>query len=190
MRMQRLENGCLTILLSDQELSGMGVSFGTLNYQEPATRQALKDLLSAAQEQAGLPPDKHMLVEALPVEEGCLLLVTPLPRRRQIRMRRLEKPRVYAIADTNSLLALAVGMGRTAGHLPPLLASSLYRFEGGYRLVVYPARTPARLWRLLSEFGRAVGEGETAAAIAAEHGTPIALGNALDRLMRAARPAL
>lgn len=185
MRMERLENGCLTILLSDQEMSGMGVSFSSLDYQEPATRQALESLLTTAQEQAGLPPEKHMLVEALPVEAGCLLLITPLPHRRQIRMRRMEKPRVYAITDTDNLLRLGEGLSHTVGHLPPLLASSLYRFDTGYQLVVYPSRTPPQLWNLLSEFGRPTGEGETAVAFVTEHGTAVVLGNALERLMQA-----
>ena len=191
MHMERLGNGCLTILLSDQELSGMGVSFGSLDYQEPETRQALQSLLTAAREEAGLPPEKHMLVEALPVEDGCLLLITPMPRRRQIRMRRMEKPRVLSVADTDNLLRLAAGLHKTVGHLPPLLASSLYRFEGGYRLVIYPSRTPSQVWHLLSEFGQAAGEGETAVAFTAEHGTVITIGDALERLMQAVgQPAL
>lgn len=190
MQMEQWENGCLTILLSDQELSGMGVSFQSLDCREPATQQALQALLETAREQAGLPPEKHVLVEALPVESGCLLLITPLPHRKPIRMRRIEKPRVYAVADTDNLLRLARGLSRTVGCLPPLLASSLYRFGEGYRLVVYPSRTPSRLWYLLSEFGQQVGEGETAVAFTAEHGNAITLGNALEKLIQTTTQAV
>lgn len=190
MQMERWENGCLTILLSDQELSGMGVSFPGMDCREPATRQALRSLLERAYAQAGMPPEQRMQVEALPVTSGCLLLVTPLPRRRPIRMRRIEKPRIYAVADTDSLLRLAAELKRAVEPLPPLLASSLYRFREGYRLVVYPAHTPPRLWILLSEFGQQIGEGEVAVAVTAEHGRALAQGDALERLMGSAVPAV
>ena len=190
MQMEQWENGCVTILLSDQELSGMGVDFGRLDYREPVARQALQAVVSAAREQTGLPPEKHVLVEALPVEAGCLLLITPLPRRRPIRMRRIEKPRVYAVADTDSLLRLAAALSRAIGKLPPLMASSLYRFEEGYRLVVYPSHMPTRIGYLLSEFGECVGTGESVVAFTAEHGCAITMGNALEQLMLAMAPAV
>lgn len=178
MYMEQWENGCLTILLTDRELSGMGLSFGKMDGQEPAAREALNTLLTAARRQAGLPPEHRLQVEALPVASGCLLLVTPLPRRRSIRIRRSAKPQIYRVDSADALLALAAG----TASLPPLLASSLYRWKNGWRLVVYPLRVSPRWHNALSEFGEWVGEGETAVAVLEEHGIPLAVGDALDRL--------
>ena len=115
--------------------------------------------------------------------------MTPLTRRRAIRMRRKEKPRIYAVADTDDLLRLAEALRRWH-EVPPLLASSLYRWDKEYRLVVYPARTPARLWLILSEFGRPVGQGDVPVAVVEEHGRILARGDALERLMAATPPAV
>lgn len=187
MQMEQWENGCLTILLSDRELSGMGVRFPDMDCREPATRQALRTLLKNAYAQAGVPPAQRIQIEALPVASGCLLLVTPLVHRRIIRLRRMEKPRIYAVAGTDNLLRLAEALRRWR-EAPPLLASSLYRLGKEYRLVVYPAHTPSRLWLILSEFGRPAGQGDIAAAVVEEHGRPLAQGDALERLMVGATP--
>lgn len=187
MQMEQWENGCLTILLSDRELSGMGVRFPDMDCREPATRKVLRALLENAYAQAGVPPAKRLQIEALPVASGCLLLVTPLARRRAIRMRRKEKPRIYAVADTDDLLRLAEALRRWH-EVPPLLASSLYRWDKEYRLVVYPARTPSRLWLILSEFGRPVGQGDVPTAVVEEHGRLLARGDALEQLMTATPP--
>lgn len=181
MYMEQWDNGCMTILLSDIELSGMGIRFEEMDSRQPATREALHILLAAARRQAGLPPEHRLRVEALPIEAGCLLLVTPLPRRRSLRMRRPVKPQVYAVDCVDHLLSLAAAIGA----MPPLLSSSLYRWQKGWRLVVYPARISPRLDSLLAEYGRLVGEGDLAAAATEEHGTPIVRGDALDRLIQA-----
>ena len=55
MQMEQWENGCLTILLSDRELSGMGVRFPDMDCREPATRKILRALLENAYAQAGAP---------------------------------------------------------------------------------------------------------------------------------------
>lgn len=72
--------------------------------------------------------------------------------------------------------------GETAFRDP---ASSLYRFGNGYRLVIYPGFvTPRGMSGMLSEFGKLVGEGDAAAAFTAEHGQPLAIGDAVEQLGR------
>ena len=65
-----------------------------------------------------------------------------------------------------------------------LPGSSLYLFDEEYRLILYPGIAPLRRCRqLLSEFAEPMAGGNTAAAYIAEHGRPLAVGNALHRLM-------
>lgn len=171
----------MTILLSDSELSEMGVSFQQLSVARPQTRRALQTVIRAARERAGLSA-RRVRVEAIPTGEGCMLLITPLPARRVLRIRRLEKPLVYAVASTDDLLALAKSL-RRRGTLPPALtASSLYRAQEGYRLILYAARPAAWLPRMLGEYARLIGQGQLAAALTEEHAIPLVLGHALDAL--------
>lgn len=67
-----------------------------------------------------------------------------------------------------------------------MAGSSLYRFDGRYRLVVYPASTlPKGVGQLFAEFARSAGEGDAAAAFTAEHGQAVAVGDALSKLCAA-----
>lgn len=88
MKMELLENGCLKIVLSDEELRDMGLSFEKLDYRNLETQRAIQQLLLTA---ARKPVSRHngdLTVEAIPLENGCLLLLTPTFARRRIRMKR------------------------------------------------------------------------------------------------------
>lgn len=187
MRMEILENGCLKILLTAEDLDSLGISFADLDYGKPATRKAVQALLEAARKEMGFDPAGGMLVEALPVDGGCLLLFTPTGGHRRARMKAMGGPYIYEVADADQLLRLAEGLRRfdyvPGRRFAGISGSSLYSFGGGYRLVLYPsAPFPRGMSNLLQEFARAAGEGDAAAAFTAEHGRPIAVGNALSRI--------
>lgn len=186
MRMERLENGCLKIVLSEQELADRQLSFSLMDYRNAATRQALSRLLREAESRTGFHAPGALMIEALPLSDGCLLLVTPELSRPRLRIRRSVGPLVYRVPDADSLLALAAEYGRDPLHDRSLSASSLYRENEGYRLVVYPALTfSKKTRRLLETFSSSWQEGEGAAAFAAEHGKQSIVGNALPQISEA-----
>ena len=189
--MEVLENGCLKILLTEEDLYGFGLTFDNLDYDDNTTRDVLQMLLIAARNETGFDPAGGVVVEALPVDGGCLLLVTPTGGHRRIRMKRAVGPYVYEFDDADQLLGLASSISRyrrpEGGKTSPVAGSSLYQFDGRYRLVLYPAAPmPRGVGNLLQEFARAAGEGDAAAAYTAEHGRPIAVGDALARMCEAA----
>ncbi len=187
--MQRdlLPNGSLKIYLTNQDLQEWGLCFDSLNIHSAATKAILAALLASAKQDLDF-ESEHLLVEALPLEEGCLLLFTPMDATpRKLRLRRAGNPFVYHLEDAESLLALAEGWCRfyppDAPLGSPFAASSLYHFGDGYRLVLYPLSPLQKgAQQLLSELGKFVGEGETAVAFTAEHGDPMLIGNALQEL--------
>ena len=183
MRMERMENGCLKIVLSEQELAERRLSFSLLDYHNADTRRALEQLLQEAKTRTGFYAPGALLIEALPLDDGCLLLITPESSRPRLRIRRAPGPVVYHIDDANCLLALAKSWHRDPANGRGLAASSLYRESAGYRLVVYPGITfSKRARRLLEVFSSCWQEGEAAAAFVAEHDTPLVIGNALPTL--------
>ena len=56
MKMELLENGCLKIMLTEEDLDRLGLSFASLDYDAPATRSALQTLLMAARNETGFDP--------------------------------------------------------------------------------------------------------------------------------------
>ena len=185
LRMERLENGCLKIVLTEQELAERRLSFSLLDYRDAVTRQALEQLLREAQLRTGFKAPGSLLIEALPLDDGCLLLVTPEVLRPRLRIRRAAGPYVYTLSDIDSLLELARGWHHSPVHTRSLCASSLYRSGDSYRLIVYPALTFSKQSRqLLETFSSSCQEGDAAAAFVAEHDTPLVIGNAMAALCR------
>ena len=188
-RMELMENGCLRILLTEEDLHVLGLTFDSLDYDNVTTREAMQELLLMARNEAGFDQTGDMMVEALPVDGGALLLFTPTGIRRRARMKRAIGPYIYEVDDVDQLLRLADGWGRfslTAGKKSIPSGSSLYCFGTGYRLVLYPfTPLPRNMVNFLREFSHSAGEGDAAAAYTAEHGKPIAVGDALVRLCAA-----
>lgn len=175
MRIDLSESGCLTLVLSDEELAALDLSFDELDYQCPKTRRMLRSLLQLAQRELGFLPEGALLIEALPLDGGCLLLVSPdegsLPPEH-------DGPAVFFVAEENALLQIAAAVHEDAHPLGE--SSSLYRGEDGFWLVVYGERVAP----IIYECAAASLNGAAAAAFAAEHGVPIFIGDALPRLRR------
>lgn len=179
------ENGALRVQISDAELAQMGLSFETLDHASAATRIALDTVLLSAEAQTGFVPTQPLLIEAVPVEDGCLLLFTPDRVRPQLKLRRTAPTGVWRFDDTDALLGFQAALRPFAASLKrrqPLCAASLYQQENAYRLIVYaPSMLPRGVVPTLSEFAEHIGTGTTAAATE-EHGTPICLRDALLKL--------
>lgn len=77
MKMEQLENGCLKIWLDEPDMQEMGLRFEEMDYRNAATREAVARLLETAREQTGFEAPDGLLVEVLPLDKGCLILMTP-----------------------------------------------------------------------------------------------------------------
>lgn len=181
MKIESLHSGCLKIWMTNTDMRRWGLQFDTMTAGDHATRAAVTKLLHVVRQHENLPLDGAMTVEALPVDGGCLLLITPRRPRPLLPMPQMQ---IYALGGAEDVLQLGVGLaGKDPRALP---ASSLYGWGEGYRLILYPGFCSLYdTRRLLSEFAEKVGEGAAAAAFVEEHGTPLAVGDALHRLITA-----
>lgn len=170
-------SGCLTLLLSDEELRSLGLSFEELDGKSPKTRRMLHALLQMARRETGYAPQGSLLVEALPLEGGCLLLVTPEEEPPQP----CCAPAAFLVAEEDALLQIAAAWS-PAAH-PLWQSSSLYRAQEGFWLVLYGGADAPVLY----ECAEPAADGAAAAARVAEHGEPIFIGDALPRLRRLVR---
>lgn len=189
MKMELLDNGCLKVLLTEEDLQALGLTFDSMDTTNMATQEAIQSLLLTARHETGFDPSMGLVVEALPVDGGCLLLFTPVCTRRRIRLKKAIGPYIYEAEDTEQLFRLADGLCHhqlTGSPVQPWTGSSLYQFGDKYRLVLYPSTSlPQEMGNLLQEFVHTAGEGDAAAAYTAEHGKAIVIGDALLRLCMA-----
>jgi negative regulator of genetic competence, sporulation and motility len=181
--MDLLENGCLKIILTEEDLREFHLTFEDLDYNNENTRNILHQLLDTARHETGFDSSGSLIIEALPVDGGCMLLLTPTGGKRHVRMKRVVGPYIFELEDADTVLRLAQSV---VGYTSPMFGSSLYKFDKRYRLVLYPGAPLSReIGNLLGEFARPAGEGDLAAAYTAEHGESIAVGDALNRICAA-----
>ena len=166
MQIEVTDSGCLTLILSDAELSSMGLSFEQLDSRDPKTRRLLRTLLQVARRRAGFTPDGAVSVEALPLQGGCLLLLTPRPVNR-------DAPSAFFIADEDALLQIAAAWQQSTH--PWGQSSSLYRAANGFWLLLYGIPP----FSALLECAIPAAEGEP---YIMEHGVPWFVGDALPQL--------
>lgn len=179
MKVEPIEAGSLRVWVSTQELRSRDILLKNIDEQgcpkDQQTRRQLYRLIRQALSTAGRHPYSDVLVEWIPVDEGFVLLVSPLHAAPAV-------PQVYAIPDADTLYALAERWHHVNEEEAP--GNALYERGEGYDLVVYPLSGPwtARR-RLLQEHGQLRGCGQVAAAVTAEHGRLLADTDALHTLL-------
>lgn len=160
MKIEPIQDGCLRVWLTEDELQQEG-----LLKEEPSQRR-LRRLVRRALHSMGRSPTA-VVAELIPVLGGGVLLITPklYPEAGQ--------PTVYRLADEDALLALWERWPREE----PVPVCSLYELEGEYRLAVHPTQPMSeKQMHLLLEYGLPLPGGEGAVAHAAEYGQLVGMG--------------
>ncbi|MBQ1951020.1 MAG: hypothetical protein II363_05465 [Clostridia bacterium] len=179
MKVEPVDGGVLRVWVSTEELRSKDILLENIDEQgcpkDEQTRRHMYRLIRQALSAAGRQPYSDVLVEWIPVNEGFVLLVSPLHAKP-------TAPQVYAIPDADALYMLAERWHYFREENAP--GNALYERDEGYDLVVYPLPGPwtARR-RLLEEHGRLRGCGQIAAAVTAEHGRLLADTDALHTLL-------
>lgn len=176
MKVDRIGSDSLRVWLSDEELEKWGICYATMRQGETHTDRLIRQVTALSEQCTGR-MKRGTVVEAIPVEGGCVLLVSaPRPLR-------VEKgPLVFRVEEVEALFRLAERWADACpGNTVPCV--SLYEQDDAYAVILYPvaALTPTQK-AILREYGRLTGIGAAAAAVVAEHGHLLASGNALERL--------
>ena len=161
MILELVDESRLLIILSPEDMEDYQLTFDSLDWQNGHSRSVIKEFLRMACRQKGFcPGDSRLLIEAVPDEEGCVLLVTMLPEEKAKRKVLAAVDRVY----------------RQFYHPQKAACSSrLYLLNRAYYLIMYGGkRLPCPVEILLTEYGSYVGKGQQAAAQVLEHGKLLA----------------
>ncbi|MBQ7088932.1 MAG: hypothetical protein IJN04_04740 [Clostridia bacterium] len=147
MTVEPIENGNLRIWLADNEMEEWGLT----DSQPKRVRRLVRRALSAV----GRRPAPRMWAEMIPVDGGCVVLVsTEGPRH--------TRPTVYAV-EAEHLAEVTARL-----RLPEGDTAQVYAVEDGYHVVVCSEEEGCDA--LLCEYGRLLGYGEAVAAHTAEYG--------------------
>ena len=156
----------------ERPLTGAGIRLPALRAGDPAVHRLLRRVMTAAKHRMPALRARRCAAELIPVDGGCVLLITPGGRVPD------DAPWLYRAADISALLALAAHLRGYPWEQP---CSTLYAVDGGYLLLLSPPAPGVRP-PIVEEYLTHVGDGAVAAAVAAEHGRLLFAGDALEHL--------
>ena len=124
MKMEPLKSGRLKIWMPQADMRRWGLSFEHMDARDAATRHAVLRRLTIAQQRHAVFAREGMTIEALPVGDGCLLLLTP---GRRYSLLSLPEPTIYTIHSADDLLRFGNSLSQMPESTRP--AASLFGWE-------------------------------------------------------------
>ena len=170
MTIEQLDETRLIISLCNEDMQVFSLEYESMGFDDPHSRRVLKRLLSLAGSRTGIS-----------VNEGCILLVTLLPKSEQKRRTyKIKKPcdcHICAFEGVESFLSCTQQLYQ-AGFL--FRSSKAYLLDGVYYLILSTGGClPFKAQGLLNEYADSCTSGRLEAAKIAEYGTPIAPSHAI-----------
>ena len=173
MTIEMLNRGTILVSLGERDMQAYTLDFGAENITDNET--GLISLLYRVGEVCGLDcRGKSYSIEALPAQNGCLLIISvrTVRRRRVYRIKRKKTTDLCIFFDADAMLDY-LGAGRLPG------GCAVYAYDGRYVLLPPSALSESDTARL-GEYGEIVSVGAAAQARIREHGS-LLLQEALQR---------
>ncbi|MBR2327903.1 MAG: adaptor protein MecA [Clostridia bacterium] len=106
MKLTRLDNDNIRILLEKEDLEKYELSYELINAKNSKTKQVFWNIVNTAKERSGFDPNGNkILIEAFPKSNGeVLLYVTRLPEEKYERAGESGKSYLFAFADTDAFI--------------------------------------------------------------------------------------
>lgn len=153
MTVEQLDKEKLLISLGLDDMRELSVSFETLDICDKDARMIIMRLLRLACKRAGVAYfQKTLLVEALPCDSGCLLLVTLMEKhskRRVYKVKRLREYPCFCFFSAESLLSAAE---RLKALNIKLYSNSLWLYKGRLFLIIDYPIVSERVGSVLAEY--------------------------------------
>ncbi len=157
MHLDWIEGGAVRVLLSQQELKLFGTDFASLKENDDRSKTVIRRILRMVGKQTGLAVGTTLTVEAAPVKDGCLLLITPHTTPKE------EGVYIFETKNTQNLLAFL----QLAEQRQPSFLPAVHRDRERFFLVI-KEKDPLQV-ALFGEFATLSAKGNIAAALVAEH---------------------
>lgn len=153
MTIEQIDGAKVLIALGSQDMEDYSLEFESMSFKNPHSRKILSRLLKLVCSKTGLTMEnRSMLVEALPYQKGCLILVTFVERNRKRKKYKIKKPKecvCFSFGDIETLLKTIslLYKARLCLH-----TSKVYLYGGRYYLVFDFMPLPQKAKHILNEY--------------------------------------
>jgi len=178
MIIEQIDNSKVLIVLGGNDMKDFSLEYEKLSFDDPHSKKILKRLLTLACNKAGLNiADKKILVEAMPQENGCLILLTLVSQtnRKVYKIKKQRKNLCYIFEDTESLISASRAFAKEK-RSPE---NSVYLWENKYAVVLENIIEDHSLFAKFREFSCNTLKGKIHTARVKENGKLLADKNGL-----------
>lgn len=163
MKIEMLCENTVKLYLEPDDMDRYGLTFDEIDYDQPTTQRAFRDMMNKVRRDVGFSSDGcRLLVEARPrTDGGCILMVTRQPLSRRSRDSRRELPQLSRVLEERLLFRFdrIDDLLDATPHLQrreDLISTKLYRLESEYYLLVElaPDCDTGGTVNILREYGR------------------------------------
>ena len=176
----------LLIILDGTDMLAFDFTFDDFFWEDPHSKQIVKDLLEIAKERTGFSADdKKLMIEAIPQGDGCMILFTLLPskkdgKRKTYKIKNSGEPFVYVFENSDNLLNAVEKLFNMSNSS---YDSQLLFYKNKYYLIINASNgLPPPMSILLSEYGNLKGKGKRTFARISEYGKTIIDKNAIQKI--------
>lgn len=182
MNIEQIDESRVLITLCDEDMENYSVSFESLSLSDNHTRSVLKKLMYYASDRTGISFEKkHILIEALRYEHGCILLFTVSEKsgkKKIYRIKYYNDSYIFTFENAEALLSCIQALYLMNDSR---FASSVYFRKDRYYLVINsPAALKPKYICTISEFCTHQFRGRIHTAVLREHAKPVYEKNAIE----------
>jgi hypothetical protein len=184
--LERISKSKLLVAMSSDEMKRFNLTFmhnSTIN-NNAHINNILKNLLVIARAETGFNADNHnLMVEALPQNEGCVMVITLMPlkkhkRRRLYKIKDRTEPLIFSFEEMEDIICMSQRIYRLDLVIDH---SQIVKDEKKYYLIVYAKRSVnSKIMPLISEYGQLVGKGFIESARQNERGQVVIVDDAIN----------
>ena len=185
MTIEQIDETRLIIALCNEDMQVFSLDFDTMGFNDPHSRRILKRLLKLAGSRTGISvSDKTLVVEAMPHAEGCIFLITLVPKGEGERKKyKIKKPGgscMYTFEKLEHFLCCTQHLYE-AGFL--FEGSSTYLYKDRYYLILTTGKSlPFKAQGILNEFSLEKATGKLTVSKIKEFGKVIAKNHTILRI--------
>lgn len=181
MTIKQIDSKKVLISLCEQDIKDFSMPFEKMNFNDEHSKTVLSEILSLACDKASfcLNKDKSLLVEAIPYNNGCLLLVTLLDSEKKRKSYRIKKTvgfPCYCFLSVDGFLGAVESLFDQVEAVP---ANSAYMYNDRYYIVFHRSALSARVKLILSEFTGKYSNNRALVSRVEENGKLLSDGNAV-----------
>lgn len=183
--LEKIDETRLLIGLTGEDMDILDLTFSQLNWKDDYSREVIWKLLSRAKKEIGfMTDDKQLMIEAIPQQDGCFVLITLLAKlnreRKVFKIKENKKPYVFSFKSSENLIR---AIERLYDNECKFIRSTVLEYNEKYYIILYmQGSMSTKLQAVVSEYGELIGKDFIVAAQISEQGKLIAKNNAIEKI--------